>query len=184
MFSIEDEAFGLILVHNEVERWIDQLEEDSAINGTTCNGEKDDLGSIKTNKKFCDPKSGNRDGWTKEGIELFNYLCGAVQKLRNDNETGCILEAKLRQKFVGIKENTTDVSRPEVDDRTKKRRRTTYRCDWADKQFEDYGEVEKFNIEEPQRSQQLESREITLFGNANMSEKMNNTVVFEGPEDM
>ena len=103
MFSIEDEAFGLILVHNEVERWIDQLEEDSATNGTTCNGEKDDLGSIKTNKKFCDPKSGNRDGWTKEGIELFNYLCGAVQKLRSDKETGCILEAKIRQKIVGKK---------------------------------------------------------------------------------
>ena len=184
MFSIEDEAFGLILVHNEVERWIDQLEEDSAAGGTTCNGEKEDLGSIKTNKKFCDPKSGNRDGWTKEGIELFNYLCGAVQKLRNDNETGCILEAKLRQKFVGIKETNTNVSMPEVDYRTKKRRRTTYRCDWADKQFEEYGEVEKFKSEEPRKSQQLESREYTLLENANISEKMNDNEVFEGPEDM
>ena len=102
MFTIEDEAFGIILVHNEVERWIDQLEDNSATT-STCSVQKDDLDSKKTNKRFCDPKSGNRDGWTKEGIELFNYLCGEVQKLRNDKETGCILEAKIRQKIVGKK---------------------------------------------------------------------------------
>ncbi len=27
MFTIEDEAFSLILVHNEVERWIDRLKD-------------------------------------------------------------------------------------------------------------------------------------------------------------
>ena len=40
MFSIEDEAFGLILVHNEVERWIDQLEDDS-VTTSASSGEKD-----------------------------------------------------------------------------------------------------------------------------------------------
>ena len=61
MFSIEDEAFGLILVHNEVERWIDQLE-DNSVTTSASSGEKDIVDSLKMNKKFCDPKSGNRDG--------------------------------------------------------------------------------------------------------------------------
>ena len=112
-------------------------------------------------------------------------MCGALQKLRNNNKTGCILEAKLRQKFAGIKENTTVVSTPEVDDSATKQRRTaSYRCDWAGKQFEDYGEVAKFKTEEPLQSQQLERQEYTPLEDANMSKELNNTVVFAGPEDM
>ena len=50
MFTIEDEMFGLILVHNEVKRWIDQVEDDSAT--SACTREKDDSGLLKTNKKL------------------------------------------------------------------------------------------------------------------------------------
>ena len=183
MFTIEDEAFALILVHNEVERWIDQLEEDS-VTTSASSGEKDIVDSLKTNKKFCDPKSGNRDGWTKEGIELFNYLCGAVQKLRSDKETGCILEAKIRQKIVEKKKNSTVVRKPETDEQGTKRRRTTYKCDWAERQFEDFGEDAKVEKAEQMQQQGLEAQEYRKTEDENMSEKLNNSVLYAGPEEM
>ena len=45
IFTIEDEAFDLVMIHNEVERWIaDHLEDNSAT--STWAWEKDDSGSF------------------------------------------------------------------------------------------------------------------------------------------
>ena len=82
------------------------------------------------------------------------------------------------------KKNNTVVRKPETDEQATKQRRTTYKCDWAERQFEDFGEEAKIKKAEQMQPQGLEAQEYTETEDENMSEKLNNSVLYAGPEEM
>jgi len=62
----------LVIIHNECERWVNYLER------------ADDKSLAEVGKKYCDPKSGNQEGWSEEGIDMFNRVCEEIKVLRED----------------------------------------------------------------------------------------------------
>ena len=90
IFSVTDEAFGLIILHNEYHVWVSQQEE-----GYT--GRND---GTKLKKRYTDGKSGKREAWDSEGRCVFNDLCREVHQLREIPETGKTMEEQLRKQII------------------------------------------------------------------------------------
>ena len=78
IFSVADEAFGLVMLYNEYDVWA----------GATTTVTKEN----SQKKKFLDTNSERKDGWTEEGENIFYELCEEVNKLREQPETGNELE--------------------------------------------------------------------------------------------
>eukprot|EP00957_Ditylum_brightwellii_P170292 12962541-Ditylum_brightwellii.AAC.1 len=57
IFSVTDEAFGLMIIYNEHDVWRNQRER--KLDGTV----------DWKRKRFCDARSGSRQGWMEEGQE-------------------------------------------------------------------------------------------------------------------
>ena len=76
MFTIADEAFGLLILYNEFHVW--KLQVDQIKSGVKVKRER---------KRFCDGKSGNKQGWTSEGIKCYHSLCIQVKKRRDETKT-------------------------------------------------------------------------------------------------
>ena len=96
IFSVSDEAYALMIIYNEYHVWENHMKR------------KDDPNIQKRPKRFCDPSSGSKDGWTLEGRNLFRRLCREVEKLRGAPDTGEQFEQKMRERFRG--ENPLDNS--------------------------------------------------------------------------
>ena len=87
IFSVEDEAFALLMLYNELHVWESGLKK-----------KKD--GSVKMEqKRFCDAKSGRRIGWALEGKVLFYKLCAEIKDLRRNPQTGELFEKQMRERF-------------------------------------------------------------------------------------
>ena len=65
IYSITDEAFGLLVIYNEHQVWMDQEE-------MKMNGDKGKM--IKKRKRFCSGNSRSKQGWPDTGLDLFNSL--------------------------------------------------------------------------------------------------------------
>eukprot|EP00536_Pseudo-nitzschia_multiseries_P015769 jgi/Psemu1/43790/gm1.43790_g len=87
IFLVSDEAFGLMILHNEHHVWVNNRDR-----------KKDETIRHKR-KRYCDAKSGSRDGWMLEGVETFDRVCEELVKLRKQAKTGSDLEVKLRDRF-------------------------------------------------------------------------------------
>eukprot|EP00536_Pseudo-nitzschia_multiseries_P017024 jgi/Psemu1/48996/gm1.48996_g len=87
IFLVSDEAFGLMILHNEHHVWVNNRDR------------KKDETIRRERKRYCDAKSGSRDGWMLEGVETFDRVCEELVKLRKQAETGRDLEVKLRDRF-------------------------------------------------------------------------------------
>ena len=61
IFTISDEAFGLVMLLNEFHCWEEAAEK---------------LPGVRhAKKKFCDARSGNKKGWSEKGIKVYNRIC-------------------------------------------------------------------------------------------------------------
>ena len=87
IFTPCDEAYGLLLIHNELHVWKQQ--EDRKHTGAEIEN--------KEKKRFTNGKLGN--GWTKQGRNLFTKLAQQIIKLRESDETGSILERVLLRTY-------------------------------------------------------------------------------------
>ena len=87
IFTPCDEAYGLLLIHNELHVWKQQ--EDRKHTGVEIEN--------KEKKLFTNGKLGN--GWTKQGRNLFTQLAQQITKLRESDETGSILERVLLRTY-------------------------------------------------------------------------------------
>ena len=85
IYTVPDEAFGLLIIYNECHVWQKQVEQKKRKEKVTRN-----------RKRFCDGKSGNRQGWTSEGITLFHSLCIQVRDRRKETKEEEVL---IRKKF-------------------------------------------------------------------------------------
>ena len=70
------------------------------------------------------------------------------------------VSSKIRQ--IIVEKNTSFVSQPKIDDQATKQRKTTYACDWEEKQFKDFGAVAEVKTEESLQTQDLETQEYIL----------------------
>ena len=64
MFTVSDEAFGLLMLLNKFDSWKAKAEEEK-------NGGK----AQQINKKFVDGRSGNKEGWNPAGSNTHKRLC-------------------------------------------------------------------------------------------------------------
>lgn len=94
IFNVADKVFALTLVQNEGVIRLDQP-----------NNQYQTSTSGKNRKRFCDPKSGAKEGWNNYSKDLFSYLCQEITKVRSEPETGEQLEIMMRHTFAG--RNTT-----------------------------------------------------------------------------
>ena len=92
IYTVADEAFGLLIIYNECHVWRKQDKQIKRGESVT-----------RERKRFCDGKSGNRQGWTAEGIKLFNSLCKQVSIRRNETKNE---ELMIRNRFVEEKKKT------------------------------------------------------------------------------
>ena len=93
IFTPSDEAFALLVLENEYEGWEEQYRKKKQ-------GLKGKELFIK--KKFCDGRSGNKDGWTTKGLRSYTLLVEEVTIRRRQTKE---FEEKLRTYFRGGEEN-------------------------------------------------------------------------------
>ena len=99
IFTIQDEAFGLLILCNEYDVWVWQRKE----------REKGKKGNqLRIKKKFVDWNSGKNNSWSEQGISVFNCLCLEIQ-VRRDTE-----ESKKMEKDLMDKLNKRQSSIPEL----------------------------------------------------------------------
>ena len=99
IYSITDEAFGLLVIYNEHQVWMDQEE-------MKMNGDKGKM--IKKRKRFCSGNSGSKQGWSDTGLDLFNSLC---HQIKERQEKTVEFETLIRQKFVTESNRTRGAAR-------------------------------------------------------------------------
>ena len=92
IYTVADEAFGLLIIYNKCHVWRKQDKQIKRGESVT-----------RERKRFCDGKSGNRQGWTSEGIKLYNSLCKQVNVRRNETKNE---ELMIRKRFVEEKKAT------------------------------------------------------------------------------
>ena len=92
MYTVLDEAFALVMLYNEYDRWKEQLEIEQ-------NPSLEFAHKEKKKKRFCDPKSGRSEGWTNEGRKLLNSVCRDLEELRAKEETGKDVEIAIRNRI-------------------------------------------------------------------------------------
>ena len=91
IYTVPDEAFGLLILCNEHHIWVWQNE--ARKQGKSKN-------QLRRKKRFVDCNSGSQDSWSAEGISIFHALCGEIKILRESRESIQIeeqLKAKLKQ---------------------------------------------------------------------------------------
>ena len=110
IFSSSDEAFALLVIYNEIDRWkyVAKKDREKMVKEVE-NQEQEQQKKRKRDsnvpaKKFNNASSGEKDGWSEEGRMLYQDLFRDIEDLRNDPSTGNNPEEVLRQQFV----ETTD----------------------------------------------------------------------------
>jgi len=100
IFSPTDEAFALLIIENELERW----------NAHQKKGEKEnekDKNVKQIKKKFVDGASGKKGtgAWSKAGMRQFSILCKQVKEIRFDSIKGEQFEDGLLSNYLTLKQN-------------------------------------------------------------------------------
>ena len=85
-----------MVLYNEVGGCVDQLE--AGKEKEKCEDDTDG-NKTKVKKKFCNTRSGSRDGWLQEGIAVYHHLIKKVELVRANPETGILLEKNRRQNY-------------------------------------------------------------------------------------
>ena len=88
IYSVMDEAYGLLVIYNEHHVWKEQeVMKQNCVKGTV----------IKKPKELCSRKNGNKQGWLDADLNLFNSLCHQVEVIHNIMVD---VEKQIKQQFV------------------------------------------------------------------------------------
>ena len=93
IYTVSDEAFGIVMLYNELHCWDEALEIESNSNGA-------DKRPIKTTskKRFCDSTSGRKQGWSEDGRNLYQHLCWEI-KNRREKLSSIDIEKQFMKKY-------------------------------------------------------------------------------------
>ena len=122
IFTIQDEAFGLLILCNEYDVWVWQRKAREE-------GKKGN--QLRMKKKFVDMNSGNQNSWSEHGISLFYDLCREIKERRETVESKK-MEEDLMDKIIN---NHSKKSVGNIEEPT-----------WCDLRFQD-GMAEKFKVD-------------------------------------
>ena len=90
MYTISDEAFGLLMLLNEFDIWKAKA------------GQAEDKTYSK--KRFVDGCSGNKQGWSVSGINTYMRLCKHLKKRRSE-ETSKLMEERIMEGYGRLGQN-------------------------------------------------------------------------------
>lgn len=104
MFLVSDEAFALLIIYNEIERWnyfVKKEKEEmmGEVDVRQQSGNKRKRDPDEPRKKFNNASSGDKEGWSQEGRALYQKLCRGITALRSDPITGAGTETTLMAQF-------------------------------------------------------------------------------------
>ena len=104
IFSSSDEAFALLVIYNEIDRWkyrANKNREEMVVQIENLQQKgKRKRGSGEPSKKFNNASSRDKDGWSEEGQRLYQDLFCTIEALRNDPTTGKNPEGVLQKQFL------------------------------------------------------------------------------------
>ena len=97
IFTPSDEAFALLIIYNEIDRW-ENIPDPVSLETTEVTKKRKWKNTVE--KKFCSATRGSTDGWKVEGKKLYYALVENIQRLRKDPITGSEFENKLMIKWL------------------------------------------------------------------------------------
>ena len=97
IFTPSDEAFALLIIYNEIERW-ENIPDPVSLETTEVSKKRKWKNTVE--KKFCSATRGSMDGWKDEGKKLYYALVENIERLRKDPVTGSDFEHKLMVKWM------------------------------------------------------------------------------------
>ena len=87
IYTVSDEALGLILLENEYHVWLEQSKP------------KDKQNENNLKRKYVSCKSGKKNSWASEGKYRFYNFCVKIKELRNNNTYGNKVDEIMRTRF-------------------------------------------------------------------------------------
>jgi len=106
IFTPSDEAFALLFLYNDYDSWLNTTK------GT------------RLRKKFTDGKSGNKEGWSNEGQDLYEYLVSELEERRKEQQSK-ELETEILKMYQKQNGNRKQQDKEEnKEGKTRKRKRT------------------------------------------------------------
>lgn len=84
IFTVSDEAFGLVILLNELHIWENKVAEKT-------------IGTKYHRKRFVDAHSGNRQGWSNAGLNTYNRLVDEIKKRREEEVSIQLEETMLEE---------------------------------------------------------------------------------------
>eukprot|EP00536_Pseudo-nitzschia_multiseries_P011328 jgi/Psemu1/28554/gm1.28554_g len=112
IFTPSDEAFALLFLYNHYDSWLNTTK------GT------------RLRKKFTDGKSGNKEGWSNEGQELYKYLVSELEEQREEQQSK-ELETELLEMYQKQNGNHKQQDKEE-DEETAQLHGTYFKCEDED----------------------------------------------------
>ena len=97
IFTASDEAFALLMIYNEIDRW-DNIPDPATLEVMEVTNRRKWKNTVE--KKFCSAKRGSCDGWKDDGKKMYNDLVKKIEKLRKNPDTGSEFEHKLMVKWL------------------------------------------------------------------------------------
>ena len=97
IFTPSDEAFALLIIYNEIERW-ENIPDPVSFERIEVSKKRKWKNNVE--KKFCSTTRGSSDGWKDEGKKLYYALVENIERLRKDPVTGSEFEHKLMVKWL------------------------------------------------------------------------------------
>ena len=71
IFSVTDEAFALVMLYNEGHCWEERAKK----------------GKSESHKRYCNPYSGRKQGWSSTGMNVFHKVCKTIAARRKEEES-------------------------------------------------------------------------------------------------
>eukprot|EP00536_Pseudo-nitzschia_multiseries_P014781 jgi/Psemu1/40145/gm1.40145_g len=103
IYTPSDETFALLFLYKDYDSWLNTLK------GT------------RKRKKFTDSKSGNKEGWSDKGQDLYEYLVSEIEKQREEQQSKD-LEIELLKIYQKQNGNHTQEDNEENEESKKEKR--------------------------------------------------------------
>ena len=100
IFTPSDEAFALMILYNELDRW-ENIPDPDTLEAMEVSKKRKWKNTVE--KKFCSSTRGCTDGWEEEGKQMYYKLVKNIEELRKDPIKGGGFEKRLMVKWVSEK---------------------------------------------------------------------------------
>ena len=97
IFTASDEAFGLLMIYNEIDRW-ENIPDLATLEAMEVSKKRKWKNTVE--KKFCSTTRGSSYGWKDEVEKMYYALVEKMETLRKSPVTGSDFEHKLMVRWL------------------------------------------------------------------------------------